>query len=178
MNIDLLFQNLNRNDKSAESEFFRHLTERFRLFAELKIRDKMDAEEVVQNAVMVVARKYRSIEFETSFAGWAHKVLSNEVLKYYRTKAYRDNLFMQVEIESSPCALWNPDPDFKRHLLDCVRKLCSANVRYARTLNLKYQGFEVEEICRRLKVTEDNLYVILSRARSLLRLCLEKGDIK
>ena len=178
MNIDLLFQNLNRNDKSAESEFFRHLTERFRLFAELKIRDKMDAEEVVQNAVMVVARKYRSIEFETSFAGWAHKVLSNEVLKYYRTKAYRDNLFMQVEIESSPAALWNPDPDFKRLLLDCVRKLCSANVRYARTLNLKYQGFEIGEICRKLKVTEENLYVILSRARSLLRLCLEKGDIR
>jgi len=178
VNIDHLYENLCHGDKTAEGELFRHLTERFRLFAELKVRDKMDAEEVVQNAVMVIARKYRAIEFETSFAAWAHKVLSNEILKYYRTKAYHDDLFMRVELESSPSALWNPDPDFKRRLLECIRKLCDANIRYARTLNLKYQGFDIDDICRKLKVTTENLYVILSRARSLLKLCLEKGDIK
>jgi len=36
----------------------------------------------------------------------------------------------------------------------------------------------VEEICRKLKVTRDNFYSILSRSRSLLLLCLKKGTFE
>lgn len=178
MNIDSLYNQCRQGDKIAENELFRHLSARFRLFAELKIRDKVDAEEVVQNAIMTVARKYPAIEFEVSFAAWAHKVLQNEILKYYRSQGYRGELFVSAEADAFPQSVWSPDPDLKRHLMDCMRKLCEANGRYARVLNLKYQGYEATEICRKLKVTADNFYVILSRARSMLKACLDNGDFR
>jgi RNA polymerase sigma factor (sigma-70 family) len=138
----------------------------------------LDAEEVVQNSLMVVARKYRGINFETSFAAWAHKVLSNEILKYYRAKSYRQDMFMSSIEGNDTAASWDPNPEIKRRLLDCMKKLCETNSRYARTLNLKYQGYGAEDICRKLKMTANHFYVALSRARSMLKHCLEKGEIE
>ena len=64
----------------------------------------------------------------------------------------------------------------ERQLLDCLRALNRSNGRHARILNLHYQGYSVEEICRRLSLTRTNFYTILSRARTILLACLEKGD--
>lgn len=177
MNIDKLYNQCRQGDKTAENELFRNLSARFRLFAELKIRDKVDAEDVVQNAIMTIARKHPAIEFEVSFTAWAHKVLHNEILKYYRSRGYRDELFISAEADTLPQAEWRSDPELKRHLMECMQKLCEANARYARALNLKYQGYEVLEICRKLNVTAGNFYVILSRARSMLKACLDNGDL-
>lgn len=177
MNINALHSNCGQGDKGAEERLFESLSVRFRFFAEQKIRDRLDAEEVCQKALTVVFEKYRAIVFETSFSAWAHRVLDNEILKHYRTHAYHENLFMPMEDDGQSAAAWNPDPELKRRLLGCMKRICDVNSRYARTLNLKYQGYEAEDICRMLKITANNLYVILSRARSLLRLCLDKGDI-
>ncbi|MDH4034538.1 MAG: hypothetical protein OEV80_12145, partial [candidate division Zixibacteria bacterium] len=69
------------------------------------------------------------------------------------------------------------DPALKRRLLDCLKKIRSTNLRYARILNLQYQGFDTEDVCRRLAVTRSNLYSLLSRARTVLELCLEEGGV-
>jgi len=70
------------------------------------------------------------------------------------------------------------DPVLELKLLDCLKKVGQKNIKFARTLNLKYQGYSVEEICDRLEISRENLYTILSRARSALELCLEKGGIE
>ena len=79
-----------QGDKSAEKELFQILFVRFRYFAGQKIRNQQDVEEVVQNALMAVSRKYSKINVDVSFAAWAHKVVSNEVLKHYRSKSLRE----------------------------------------------------------------------------------------
>lgn len=178
MDINTLFSNCRQGGKAAEEALFAALTARFRLFAEQKVRNRVDADEIVQNALMVVFKKYRAIDFEISFAAWAHRVLENEILKYYRAKSYHNNLFMQVEPDASPSALWHPDPTLKRRVVDCMKKICEANARYARTLNLKHQGYGTDDICRKLEISPENFYVILSRARSMLKLCLETGVIR
>jgi DNA-directed RNA polymerase specialized sigma24 family protein len=71
-----------------------------------------------------------------------------------------------------------PDPRFERQLLECLRKVGRHNNNFARALNLNYQGYSTEEICDRLKLTKVNFYSILSRARSMLDLCLKKGGLK
>ncbi len=176
MDLDSLYHDCRRSGTTGEDALFRHLNDRFRLFAEQKIRNRLDAEEVIQNALAVVAAKFREIDIQTSFAAWAHKVLSNEILKYYRSKGYQERLFMQMT-DSTESGLWMPDPDLKRRLLDCIRKMCVKHVRYARVLNLSFQGYKAAEISQRLSINPDSLYVILSRARSLLKLCLDSGDI-
>jgi DNA-directed RNA polymerase specialized sigma24 family protein len=46
--------------------------------------------------------------------------------------------------------------------------------RHARILVMKYQGYRTAEICERMSITPNNLYVTLSRARAMLKACLEK----
>ena len=70
------------------------------------------------------------------------------------------------------------DPSFKRRLLDCLKKVNQTNTRHARILNLHYQGYTVTDICGKFKITRNNVYIILSRARLMLKVCLEKGDVE
>ena len=53
MNINALHSNCGQGDKGAEERLFESLSVRFRLFAEHKIRDRLDAEEVCQKALNI-----------------------------------------------------------------------------------------------------------------------------
>ena len=178
MGLNALYLKSLSGNKNEEDNFFSSLSERFQLVAEQKILNETDRQEVVQNALMVVLRKYREMSFEVSFSAWAYDVLQKEILKYYRTKGSRAKRFSEDEEAYFNAGIRSIDPALKKDLLDCLSKICRFNQRFARVLNLKYQGFEIDEICRKLEVNMSNLYVILSRARSKLKLCLEKGIVE
>lgn len=145
---------------------------RFRIIADHKIWNDQDAEDVVQNALVVVVREYRAIEITISFAAWAYKVLDNKVLSYIKAKAQR-----VVISEDDPPGRSGAEPLLKIRLKDCVQKVRRANARYGQTVVMHYQGYTTGEICEKLGVTPQNFYMILSRARALLKRCLETGEI-
>ncbi|MFZ5979546.1 MAG: RNA polymerase sigma factor [Candidatus Zixiibacteriota bacterium] len=180
MDINTLHKNVCTGDKQAKDELFEVLSTRFRLFAHHKIRNRSDAEEVVQEALMTIYAEYDKVTFTTSFAAWAGKVLDNRILNYFRTKQ-RESWRLEPEAENLPGTMAfkvNANPDLKRKLLCCLRLICRRNLRYARILNLNYQGYQTAEICDRLKVKPETLYSALSKARSMLESCLKKGDVK
>ena len=178
MDINALHDSAQTGDQLSEQKLFESLSVRFRLFVRRKIDSPEDCEEVVQEALMGIARKYKDMDFQTSFIAWAHGVLNNEVLRYYRRKGLRERRFGQpVEPDFIPGPA-DPDVVLRKQLLDCLDKVNRSNRRYARVLNLHYQGFTTAEVCAKLKLSENNSYVILSRARSMLEICLATGDIK
>ena len=73
-------------DTQAQNQLFAELTDRFRLFAHLKLGNSDDAEELVQSALATVASEYRDLKVTTSFAAWAHKVVENKYLAYLRSR--------------------------------------------------------------------------------------------
>lgn len=77
--------------------------------------------------------------------------------------------------EETDLQTFRPDPDLEMNLARCLRRLIQSYPRYARVLNLKYQGYSTEQICEKLRITRDNLYVLHSRARAELKGCLAKG---
>ena len=179
MNINKLHLNACGGDSKAIEELFEVLTSRFRLFAHHKIRNRVDAEEVVQEALMTVYAEYNAITFKTSFSAWACKVLDNRILNYLRKKQ-RESKRLEPGIDAASDAPESGgvnNPDLKRRLLDCLQKLCRRNLRYARILNLHYQGYSTGEICKRIVVKPETLYSALSKARALLETCLEKGEL-
>lgn len=178
MEINNLQSKARCGDDSAEDRLFRLLRARFLLLAQRKLRDRDDSEEVVQEALKTVFEKHREMEFETSFAAWAHRVLENKILTFLRTRK-RHNDRRENFVEGTAVGVQDqPDSALESRLLDCLRKLNRVNRRHARILVYKYQGFTVAEICDRLGLTRTNLYTLLSRARSMLEFCLEKGDLK
>ncbi len=164
----------------AERQLFELLSARFRLFVLHRIWNEQDGREIAQDALMVVFREYRKITVETSFSAWAYKVLQNRILAYLQKKK-RETDRMEPLPETDTLAETGaeaPDPDLKRQLQRCLRKIGSSNSRYARILNLHQLGFGTDEICRRLEMKPNTFYSILSRARTMLEKCLESGETR
>lgn len=179
MDLNKLYLLAKNEDSSAEVDFFETLSARFRLFVRRRIRNQEDGEEIVQNALMAINSEYRTIDIEVSFSAWAYKVLNNRIKAYLKTKARSARRTVSMTdsdwADLTPCR--ETDLELKRTLLSCLGKIGQVNIRYARVLNLKVQGYQTDEICSRLAITSTNLYSILCRARIMLEQCLEKGDI-
>jgi len=175
--IHQLYEEARTGDTAAEERLFGCLNERFSLFVQHRISSRQDAEEVVQDSLTAIAEKYRELEVTTSFTAWAYRVLENKLLYYYRTKKSQTRKLAELAQDKLAGGTNDPDPSFRRRLLDCIKKVSRANIRHARILNLHYQGYSVEDICGKFGVTRNNLYIMLSRARSMLKACIEKGDI-
>lgn len=176
MTINELYNNARNGDKSAEAELFKKLTDRFRVFAHRKIWNKEEAEEIVQNALATVLSEYGTIEVTSSFAAWAHKVLENKFLAYIQARKRRSGKDIPLESAEYSSEKWTPDPTLKMRLLNCLKDVGRANQRYARILNLHHLGFDRIEVCEKLGMTVTQSYVVMSRARALLKECLDKGE--
>lgn len=177
MHINELHSLARTGDKAAESELYRRLRVSFLLFLRQKVGDPKDAEDIVQEALLAIADNQGKIEFETSFSAWAYKVLENMVLRHYRSKGRRENVFVAMD-EDCPEFSYRPDPDLRARLLHCLRELSRTRCRHAQIVNMHVQGLSVPEICAAMNVTSNNLYVMLLRARTLLEECLDTGRIE
>lgn len=177
MTINELYNKACNGDKSAEAELFAKLTDRFRVFVQLKVWNKEEAEEIVQNALVTVISEYRRIEVTTSFAAWANKVLENKFLAYIQIKRRQRTREASVaDIDTVACD-WTPTPTLKMRLLNCLKRVGGASQRYARILNLHHLGFSRAEVCEKLGMTTQQSYVVMSRARAMLRECLDNGEV-
>jgi RNA polymerase sigma-70 factor (ECF subfamily) len=172
LNINEIYATVSKGNKSLEKQLFDTLRERFRLILQQKIMNVADTEDVLQNTLVVIARKYLDIEFETSFSSWAYKVLEFNVLSYYRSKGRQKDKLEKFAAERGDLAYSTPNADLKRRLLECLKKINEANIRHARILNFSYQGYDLEKICEKLKLTRNAAYIMLSRARAKLKACM------
>jgi RNA polymerase sigma factor (sigma-70 family) len=173
MSIEALYREAKEN-RRAEEQLFLQLSARFHLFARRKIRNRQDCDEVVQDALTAIIDSYRSIDFTVSFGAWAHRILENKIVDYFRSAELRKARFTDAPVRESAADAGTDS--LKHQLRDCLRKVNTASSRHARLLVLKYQGYTFDEICSRMKLTRSNAYSMLSRARAMLEDCLRKGD--
>ena len=177
MSINTLYENAIKGGSVEEKHLFDTLSVTFRLIAYQRIQNKDDADEVVQESLLNIAKNYAGMDFTVSFSAWAYKVFMNEIAGYFRDRKRRGFRIDEDPEVANPGALWKPDPTLEPSLIECLKKICRTNSRYARILSLKFQGYETESICGRLEITSNNFYVILSRARSMLKECLDRGGV-
>ncbi len=178
LTINELYENARTGNKSSEEQLFQTLSVRFRALVVQKVKDYDDCNDIVQNAIVAISKEYREIEITTSFSAWAYKVLQNRILKYFNSnqrKTSNEESLLQFYV---PPGNFKPDPTLESRLVGCLKKISQAGLKYARILNLFYQGYSTEDVCAKLDIVPNHSYVILSRARSMLRLCLDKGEIK
>jgi RNA polymerase sigma factor (sigma-70 family) len=171
--LDDLLRRARAGDKDAEEMLFRYLFERFVIFAKRRVSDRDEAQDIAQKACITVFQKYKTETFRRSFAAWAYGVLRNKIGNYLQ-KNDKDPLVVRMDL-GGDCPGAPASQETRRKLIHCFRLLLRRNRQYARVLNLVHQGYKTTEICERLKITSNNLYVTLSRARHLLRKCMEKG---
>jgi RNA polymerase sigma-70 factor (ECF subfamily) len=174
MTLNELYEAALSGDAAEEKALFDKLAVRLRVLAERRIGNRQDCDEVVQEALSIVWRKFRQTEITESFAGWARRILINEVLRYYRDRATRERYVESTGDVDLFCESGPVDHELRDLLQRCLARLCQVNRRYAKVLHMKHNGYSHDEICSELDITYGNLCVILSRARSLLKKCMEK----
>lgn len=161
--------------KESEEELFRNLSARFGYIVRQKIRSIEDGKEILQNALASILANYRETDFTVSFAAWAYRILQNKINDYYRHREVIRKTFNDSGVLAER-QVGESDPDLKRKLIGCLQKVNGINKRHARILILNYQGYDSDEICRRLGISKGNYYTILSRARVMLEKCLKGED--
>ena len=174
MDINRLYQLVRGGDSSAKQDLLRYLQESFCAFMHHKDIGEDDAKDVVQAALVRIADMCELTEIHSSFGGWAHAVLKSELAGFYRKRSLVRRKMTELVERQKPVSHWPDERRVKVKLEECLRDLHKHNQTYARVLNLHYLGFTTGEICERLDISMNNLYVKLSRARSALKKCLAK----
>lgn len=170
-------------------------------FALARLRDPVKAEDLVQETFLAALKGGQSFAGRSAEKSWLAGILKHKVLDHFR-KAGRETSFTELQFYSDeesdrfvPEGLfkgawihdagrdlgpmeWSGDPGasldreaFWKTFHDCSNKL-PKNVSTVFTLR-EVDGVESKEICRLLNISENNLWVMLHRARMALRRCLE-----
>jgi RNA polymerase sigma-70 factor (ECF subfamily) len=168
----------------------------FLRFAQLQVRDPDLAEDLVQEALEAALEGLGKFSGKSSLKTWVFGILKNKVIDHLRRKdrsvtfsdlvgeaddsdELLDTLFNQKgfwNVEARP-ADWNaPQEALESQQFWIIFDACLHHLpeNISRVFMMReFLGFEAGEICEQLKLTTSNCHVILHRARTRLRACLE-----
>jgi RNA polymerase sigma-70 factor, ECF subfamily len=165
--------------------------------ARLQLRDEALAEDVVQET-MLAALSGSGFSGKSSLRTWLTGILKHKVVDAIRRKQREPSVassFGDIESEldiedfdamfdrrggweAKPADWGDPEEALGRQQFLAVMDLCLDRLpaNAARVFMMReVMELETDEICKELAITANNLWVILYRARMVLRLCLEQN---
>ncbi len=160
-------------------------------FALGRLRNPELAENYVQETFLAALKAKKTFAGNSSERTWLTSILKHKIIDHYR-KTYKekpvtdlqseentiDHFFDQTEHMKKEPGRWLSNPhhllensEFWKTFEQCLKKLprSTADAFALREID----QYESKEICKILKVSTSNLWVMLYRARLQLRQCLE-----
>lgn len=167
-------------------------------FAELQLRNRETAEDLVQEAIESALRHSSSFAGHSTLKTWVFAILRNRIIDHFRRADRCVNLSslvdegedMEQRLESlfneqgrwkegaRPVSWPNPEDAMQSQQFWGVFEACLTvlPMKTGRVFMMReFLGFEAEEICTQLGITMNNCHVILHRARMKLRECMQTG---
>lgn len=167
-------------------------------FAQLQLRDRDTAEDMVQEAIESALRQASRFAGQSSLKTWVFAILRNRIVDHLRSARRTVPMSSLVEDgddwqerlaamfdeggrwrDSARPHVW-PDPEasMQSRQFWAVFEACLDHLppNTARVFMMReFLGFDSGEICTQLGITAGNCHVILHRARLRLRGCLDNG---
>jgi len=171
-------------------------------FAMLKTGDRMIAEDLVQETFLSAIKAKDSFQGNSSEKTWLAAILKNKIIDHYRKKEIlkQADTYLSSTNDSFHAAFfsnnednwghWNKETapsewsaqsadaivnskEFYKILLYCIEKMPAklAPVFLARFIDED----DAENICKEFNLSSSNYWVIIHRAKVLVRNCLEKN---
>jgi RNA polymerase sigma-70 factor (ECF subfamily) len=160
-------------DRTVEKLFLTH-SGAIKGFIHALLRDRNLVDDVLQETFLVISAKADTFRPGTNFMAWACTIARFKVLEAIRTHT-RDQQFLPpdlIELLAAEAPSGDDHETLMKHLDSCIRQLTGS---LRRVIDLRYLNeMPVDEVARSLQLTIDSTYVVLSRARSSLRLCVTK----
>ncbi len=161
-------------------------------YAIVRVGDQSVAEDLVQETFLAALKSRESFASRSSEKTWFTSILKHKIMDHFRSK-HRDKAdsidpmnFSSMEHLFSQNGQWNVRPrewkddpessyqkkEFWTVFTHCLSEM-SERLRTVFVLR-ELEGLDTDEICNALKISPTNCWVILYRARSFLRKCLEE----
>jgi RNA polymerase sigma-70 factor (ECF subfamily) len=165
-------------------------------FARLQLRDAGAAEDAVQETLLAALQGSHGFESRSSYKTWLIAILRNKIIDIIRAQSREvsassladddagddlltESLFDQRghwQPEAQPGRWGDPQASFEQQQFWRVFEACLDHLpeKTARVFMMReILGLETEEICKETGISSSNCGVVLHRARSGLRICLE-----
>jgi len=179
------------------SDDFEHELERARptlmRFAVLQLRDEQSAEDVVQDTLLAALQGRDGFTGKAQLKTWLVSILKNKIVDRIRQRSREaplpalnedddendafDALFAaDGHWQEKPAAWGNPEASLQQSRFYDVMELCMKALpeNLCRVFTMReILEMETEEICKELKISTSNCWVVLYRARMRLRECLQ-----
>ncbi|RXP64495.1 sigma-70 family RNA polymerase sigma factor [Lutibacter sp. HS1-25] len=160
-----------------------------------RISDRDLAKDLVQDTFFAGLKAMDNFQGLASERTWLISILKRKIIDHYRKinsakgKAeIKMNFYTEGDkegewIEERVPANWNNETDknIENSELNIVLEKCINNLpeKYAIVFRMKtILEIETEDICKELEITSSNLWVIIHRARTQLRKCMEDNWFK
>ncbi len=181
-----------------DSAYLEQLRQQMLSFAKAQLRDLHQAEDVVQEALLGALRNQDRFAGRSAFKTWVFGILKHKIVDAIRLRQRRQEISAEVlsgddgdasELslfdrkghwteEAWPSSWKDPDQSLQDEHFWSVFELCMQHlpgVQGRAFMMRTLLGLETSEIAEELNVTENNLNVLLHRARLRLRDCIETG---
>ncbi|NNG01112.1 MAG: sigma-70 family RNA polymerase sigma factor [Desulfobacteraceae bacterium] len=160
-------------------------------FAVCRVDDSGIAEDLVQDTFLAAVKSRDHFQGQSSEKTWLFAILKHKVIDFYRKRKSSGSGAEMIHDADEMVSVfdagggwyqkpthWRTDPEksfetkeFIDHFYDCLADLPKRNADAF--VFREIDGMSTDEICRKLDISENNCWVILYRARVLLRRCLE-----
>ena len=160
-------------------------------YALFRVNNKNVAEDIVQETFLSALKASDNFKFKSTEKTWLTSILRFKIIDHFRQKGKENTIIADNENKIDKLfnkkGKWNVDvPEWrfsaqelfeKKEFMNvfnlCISKLKgkTAYVFHSRELD----GEKTETICKDLKITATNCWVMLHRARQNIRYCLEKN---
>ena len=166
-----------KGDLKAFEELVKHYQKQAFSFAYVRLRNRHDAEDIVQEVFWKVFVNLKRFDPARKFASWLFTIEMNAMMTFFRSRKKtvsidQDDDFMEnirIEKESSI------SPEDKIVLFDAINSL---NELDKNLILMKYHDdLSIKEIAEILKISEENVKVRIFRAKDKLSDFLKKEVI-
>lgn len=147
---------------------------RLRTYVRIFVPSVHDADDVMQETAMAIARDFEKYDPDRPFLEWAVGVARNRVFEHFRKRDRDRRMVFDVEtvehIEASFLAAESKFDNYHDALESCLKQLPE---RARRLIDLRYLACNsVEEISDQLGLTVRSVYTRLSQVRYGLKQCI------
>ena len=169
MSLEQLIHKCKNNDRDAQAQLYNLYAKKLYATSLKYSRNRLEAEDNLQDSFMVIFEKISQYTFKGSFEGWLRRVTVTTVLQKYRSKGVFEVINERV-LEEKPVTVYEEDVSLD-FLLSIVQELPD---RYRLVFNLYVlDDYSHQEIAEMLGISQGTSKSNLARARMILKTKVE-----
>lgn len=166
----------------------------FLYFTISKVSDREVAKDIVSETFLAGLKSKANFEGRSTEKTWLTSILNRKIIDHYRkinsnkgkaevkidyNSEDQEGSWLEEQVSSTESASADftmQNKELGEAILSCLEQI---NPKHAEIFKMKtMQDYDNEVICKEMKITSSNLWVIIHRARTALANCLDKSWFK